>query len=304
MTTFITREDLLRRGVRGGAALVVAGAAVSALAESASADPLPTNDLAYARLLVGAELLASDFYSQAIAASERPARSTKYLKRAYLNEQQHYQSVAGILSGAGRHAGGLGRHHVHLPGRDVRVRGVDRQGSRCQLESLDARHLPRRDRRDPDELAAHGARPDRRLRGAAQLVLHLAMGGRYVQPLVPAGARRSSRPPNAIATPTAGLGEWPTTRKPRNQHDERGSLAVSHHRRAPGRARRDPRALLAVGAGGRRRLVVARTVRAHDLRGLVDDDRAAGRSIRATPTRSGARRPSRPRSRTALLPTS
>ena len=100
MTTFITREDLLRRGVRGGAALVVAGAAVNALAESASADPLPTNDLAYARLLIGAELLASNFYSQAIAAGNASSATMKYLKRAYLNEQEHYQSVAGILSGA------------------------------------------------------------------------------------------------------------------------------------------------------------------------------------------------------------
>ena len=74
MTASITREDLLRRGVRGGAALVVAGAAVGALAESASADPLPTNDLAYARLLVGAELLASDFYTQAIASGLASSR--------------------------------------------------------------------------------------------------------------------------------------------------------------------------------------------------------------------------------------
>ena len=66
-----------------------------------SAAALAGADLAYARLLVGAELLASDFYSQAIAASNASAAVTKYLKRAYLNEQEHYQSVAGILSGSG-----------------------------------------------------------------------------------------------------------------------------------------------------------------------------------------------------------
>ena len=74
---------------------------MGALAESASADPLPVMDLAYARLLVGAELLAADFYQQAIAASNTGPSVTKYLKRAYLNEQEHYQSVAGILNGAG-----------------------------------------------------------------------------------------------------------------------------------------------------------------------------------------------------------
>lgn len=71
------------------------------LAGTAAADPLPSADLAYARLLVGAELLASDFYTQAVAASNSSPGVMKYLKRAYANEQEHYQSVAGILSGAG-----------------------------------------------------------------------------------------------------------------------------------------------------------------------------------------------------------
>jgi hypothetical protein len=80
--------------------LVAAGGTLGALAQSASADPLPGTDLAYVRLLVGAELLASDYYQQAIAASNSSPAVMKYLKRAYLNEQEHYQSVAGILSGS------------------------------------------------------------------------------------------------------------------------------------------------------------------------------------------------------------
>ena len=74
MTVSITRADLLRRGARGGAALLVAGAALGALAESRERRPAADDDLAYVRLLVGAELLASDFYSQAIAAVERERR--------------------------------------------------------------------------------------------------------------------------------------------------------------------------------------------------------------------------------------
>jgi hypothetical protein len=101
VTAAMTRGQLLSRGAKGGAALLVTGTAVAGLAERAAADPLPLSDLAYARLLVGAELLASDFYEQAVAASNSSASVLRYLKRAYANEQEHYQSVAGILTGAG-----------------------------------------------------------------------------------------------------------------------------------------------------------------------------------------------------------
>ena len=47
-------------------------------------------------------MLSSDFYSQAVAAANTSGAVTRYLKRAYLNEQEHYQSVAGIVSGSGQ----------------------------------------------------------------------------------------------------------------------------------------------------------------------------------------------------------
>jgi rubrerythrin len=75
---------------------------MSRFAETAAADPLPGTDLAYARLLVGVELLASDFYTQAVAAANSKPAVLKSLKRAYANEQEHYRSVAGIISGAGQ----------------------------------------------------------------------------------------------------------------------------------------------------------------------------------------------------------
>jgi hypothetical protein len=96
----LTRAQLLRRG-GAGAAVLVGGAALGPLVENAAADPIPAADIAYVRLLVGAELLASDFYTQAIAASNTSGAVTGYLKRAYFNEQEHYQSVAGIISGTG-----------------------------------------------------------------------------------------------------------------------------------------------------------------------------------------------------------
>jgi hypothetical protein len=98
----LTRAQLLSRSAKGSAALLVAGTGLTQLADVATAAPLPAADLAYARLLVGAELLASDFYSQAIAAASAGRSVAKYLKLAYANEQEHYQSVAGIVSGAGQ----------------------------------------------------------------------------------------------------------------------------------------------------------------------------------------------------------
>ena len=97
----LTRAELFSRGVKGGAALLVAGSAASLLAPAAVADPLPDNDLAYVRLLVGTELLGIDFYTRALAAKKLSSNGQKYLKAALLNEKEHYQSVAGILSGAG-----------------------------------------------------------------------------------------------------------------------------------------------------------------------------------------------------------
>ena len=101
MTDPITRGRLLSRSAKGGAAFLVAGSALGQFVGTAAADPPLTADLAYARLLVGAELLASDFYSVAIAAANTGPSITGYLKRALANEQEHYQSVAGILNGAG-----------------------------------------------------------------------------------------------------------------------------------------------------------------------------------------------------------
>jgi hypothetical protein len=101
VSTEFTRAELLARGAKGGAALLVAGSAVTVLAPTAAAEPLSDNDLAYARLLVGAELLGIDFYTRAIAANKLGAKGQKRLRAALRNEQEHYQSVAAILSGAG-----------------------------------------------------------------------------------------------------------------------------------------------------------------------------------------------------------
>ena len=101
MTVEITRAELFSRGVKGGAALLLVGAAASFAVPTAAADPLSDNDLAHKRLLVGVELLGIDFYTRAVDARKLPARAQKGLRAALLNEKEHYQSVAAILSGAG-----------------------------------------------------------------------------------------------------------------------------------------------------------------------------------------------------------
>ena len=81
--------------------MLVAGSAFGTLAETAAADPLSDNDLAFARLLVGVEMLSIDFYARALAANRFQSVGRKYLTAAFRNEIDHSRSVSGILTGAG-----------------------------------------------------------------------------------------------------------------------------------------------------------------------------------------------------------
>ena len=65
---------------------------------------------------------------------ELGAAVTKYLKRAYLNEQEHYQSVAGIISGSLNTPAVSGDIDFSYPAGHVRHPGVDPQ-VRPALES-------------------------------------------------------------------------------------------------------------------------------------------------------------------------
>ncbi len=102
MPSQLTRADLLARGGRGGAALLLAGSAVALRPGPAAAAAPPDNDLAYARLLVGVELLTIDFYTRALAGRRFGKPATSDLKRALADEQRHYLLVAAVLSNAGQ----------------------------------------------------------------------------------------------------------------------------------------------------------------------------------------------------------
>ena len=102
-TTRVSRGQLFSRGAQGGAALLLASSlAESLVGSAAAADTVPDSDLAYARLLVGAELLALDFYARAVASKRLRGDALAALKRARLNEREHYNKVSEILSSAGQ----------------------------------------------------------------------------------------------------------------------------------------------------------------------------------------------------------
>jgi hypothetical protein len=58
---------------------LLAGSFAGSLVDSgAAAESIPESDLAYARLLVGAELLALDFYARAIASKRLSGATLRY----------------------------------------------------------------------------------------------------------------------------------------------------------------------------------------------------------------------------------
>jgi len=98
----LTRAALLSRGTKSGISLLLAGSVAGSLAGVAAADTIPDEDLAYARLLIGGELLAADFYAKAIASKKFNAAETKTLRAALKNEQDHYATLAKVMTDAGQ----------------------------------------------------------------------------------------------------------------------------------------------------------------------------------------------------------
>jgi hypothetical protein len=98
MGTRISRGALL---ARGGAALL-AGSSLGAFAGAAQAGTPPDGDLAYARVFVASELLALDFYRQAIGSRQFRGEELRNLWLARADEREHYRSAAKILIDAGQ----------------------------------------------------------------------------------------------------------------------------------------------------------------------------------------------------------
>ncbi len=135
MEVGFSRRALLARGGTGAAALL-AGSALGGIAPSAARADTPSDgDLAYARLLVAVELLASDFYDNAIASKRFTGAALGNLRRARADEGRHYDSVAAILTGAGQTPATAADIDFSYPrGSFASRRSIARLGSR--LESL------------------------------------------------------------------------------------------------------------------------------------------------------------------------
>ena len=93
-----TRAQFLSRGARGGIALV-AGGALLGLADG-PAFGAATTDADIAKLAATAELLAIDFYTQAINSKQLKGDELSYLVGAKENEVTHYNALKGVLKSA------------------------------------------------------------------------------------------------------------------------------------------------------------------------------------------------------------
>ena len=106
----MNRARFLASGARGATAVALGATTAGLLLESAApaearttaSGPLSDSDLALARLAVGAEILAAEFYTQAIASKKYGAAVSKDLRRALFNEQEHLKAVSEVISGAGQ----------------------------------------------------------------------------------------------------------------------------------------------------------------------------------------------------------
>lgn len=113
--TNLSRARFLRRGAQGGLILAVGGAALAAAACGGDDDAATTattstapagavDDVAIATLAATAELLAIDFYGQAIRQGGFSGPTLAYMRAAQQNEQDHYDALAEVL-GAGAPSG-------------------------------------------------------------------------------------------------------------------------------------------------------------------------------------------------------
>lgn len=95
----LSRAGLLRRGATGGLALVASGGLFSAAAAAAA---VPDGDVAYLRMLIGVELLAIDFQTQALASGKLTPAQATLVKRVVADEHAHYSSLAQLVTSAGQ----------------------------------------------------------------------------------------------------------------------------------------------------------------------------------------------------------
>ena len=93
-----TRAQFLTRGAKGGIALVAGGVLLGVT--DGPALGAATADADIAKLAATAELLAIDFYTQAINSKQLKGDELSYLAGALSNERAHYAALKGVLKSA------------------------------------------------------------------------------------------------------------------------------------------------------------------------------------------------------------
>jgi rubrerythrin len=97
----MSRRRLLRKGaVTGGA--VLSGSVIGTFAGRAGAATVPGNDLAHLRLLVAAELLATDFQAKALAGGKLSRAAKTVLGKMAADDKAHYTRLAQLVTDAGQ----------------------------------------------------------------------------------------------------------------------------------------------------------------------------------------------------------
>ena len=91
----LSRKRLLGVGVAGSAALILPRGVAHAAASP------PDADLAYLRLLIGAELLALDFQTRALA-TRKLGPAASIFKRSLTDERAHYATLAQLMRDTGQ----------------------------------------------------------------------------------------------------------------------------------------------------------------------------------------------------------
>lgn len=86
----------------GGGAFVLSASAAAALAMPARAETLPDADLAYLRVLIGAELLEADFAAKAAASGKLRRASAAVVHKTVADEKAHYGRLAAAMTAAGQ----------------------------------------------------------------------------------------------------------------------------------------------------------------------------------------------------------
>jgi hypothetical protein len=70
--------------------------------QPAAAESVPDGDLAYLRLLVGAELLEADFHRRALASGKLRRASAAVIRKMAADDRAHYAALARLVTAAGQ----------------------------------------------------------------------------------------------------------------------------------------------------------------------------------------------------------